>query len=93
MSFYPIKFSPTENMMRVAIDSAVHQAVGRFCDELGEHQGLAYSIARAAAESAVEQFKTLCNAELRLIEIDHQKRMNHAVHKASSMLDFQGFNQ
>lgn len=75
---YRIDQRMLELAMSRCVDSAVHNAVQRFERELGEHQGLAHRIAHAAAESAMEQFASYCNAELRLIQIDHERRADEA---------------
>lgn len=74
MDDYTIKFDPMETMMRHCIDMAIHGAIERFRDELGDNVGLTHKIARIAAETAVEQFKTYCNAQLRIISVDHEMR-------------------
>ena len=71
---YKIEMRILELAMRQAVDSAVHNAVDRFSDRLGDNVGLTHKIARAAAETAIEQFASYCNAELRLIEIDYERR-------------------
>jgi len=75
MSRYTIDFSPLRTVMRHSIDMAVHESCERFKDELGDQIGLTQRIAQAAAETAVEQFTTYCNAQLRMIEIDHEERV------------------
>lgn len=71
---YTIKFDVGGPIARHAIDSAVHGAVERFRDELGDNRELVATIAQIAATTALEQFKTWANAELRLIAAEHKFR-------------------
>jgi len=64
----------TKNMRRLAIDSAVHNSVSAFSKEFGDKEGLAYRVAKAAAETAVEQFGALINHELRMLEIHYEQQ-------------------
>jgi hypothetical protein len=73
---YTIKLDVEGRMARQCIDMAVHHALERYRDELGDNAGLTHRIAAAAAATAMEQFKSWCNAELRLIEADHERRAN-----------------
>jgi len=93
MADYTIKPGVLERAMRVAVDMAVHQALSRFGDELPrETHGLVSRIATAAAHTAVEQFRTYANSELRLIMVDHERRaeafnlrpLDFNVHKPTS---------
>lgn len=76
---YKIEMRILETAMRHHIDMAVHHAISRFQRDLGDDVGLVSKIARAAAETAVEQFAAYCNAELRIIQIDHERKMDEAM--------------
>lgn len=74
-----IKFSITEAAMRQSIDMAVHGAMERFKGRFGDDEELVYRIAKAAAQSAVEQFQVWANANIRLIDIDMEHRAERAM--------------
>jgi hypothetical protein len=82
---YTIKPDILRTVAKMTIDSAVHGAVSRFRDELGDKAELAYRIAEIAAESALEQFKAYCNAELRIIQVDHEQRASVLMMKPPAM--------
>lgn len=72
MSF-PIPLSVIENLQRICADMAAHEAVARFRGhEIDE--ALLSRCCRAAAASAVETFASHVNSQLRLIELDHERR-------------------
>jgi len=81
---YEIDYSPLKTAMRHNIDMAVHHAIKRFERDLpGDQVGLVHKIARAAAETAMEQFCSYANAELRLIEIDYERRGDEMLRERS----------
>lgn len=82
---YTIKLDIAATVTRHVIDSAVHGAVSRFRGELGDHAELASDIATIAAETALEQFKTWANSELRLIKLEHERRASHLLLNPSRM--------
>ena len=75
-------------LIRQAVDMAVHSSVRHFSDDLGDKEQLAYQIARAAAEAAVETLTTQFNHELRLIQIYHAQRMEAEWRKPSRAMYF-----
>lgn len=76
-----INLDPIRPMIRHAVDMAVYSSVKRFSDDLGDKEHLTYQIAIAAADAAVETLTTHFNHELRLIQIDHEQRLETARRK------------
>jgi hypothetical protein len=81
---YTIKIDLVMTAVRAAVDSSVHEAVGRFREELGDNAQFVSDIAEAAAMSAVEKFKAMCNSELRLIGLEHGRRASELMMKPPS---------
>ena len=83
-----IRLDPIRPAIRMCIDGAVHQAVGRFSDDIKPIEGLVYRIAQAAAESAVEQFCSYANAELAIIKIEWDRRADELSLKPIALNEF-----
>ncbi len=62
-------------LQRHMIDSAVHHAMARFTDELGDLRNLVCDIASIAATTATENLKTYLATEVRLIQLDNERQL------------------
>lgn len=84
---YEIDPSVLKTVMRHCVDSNVAEALSRFRDQLPQDaEGLVGRIAQATAQNAIEQFAAYCNAQLRLIEVDHRQRVEAAALRPGSLI-------
>lgn len=77
--------SMLDMLRRQVADSAAAHAMSRFGPDMGEHAELAHKIATIAAQTALDQFSAYCAAELRVIELDEERRRRDVMLRAPSM--------
>lgn len=75
-----------DQVMKHVVDSAVNAAMERLRDKDGEGREAVYIIAHAAAEIAVEQFRSYCKVEMSLIMADRESRLREAMLRPPSMM-------